>query len=353
MQKQQKTQEPKLKKSKQKHKLFEHKINLKKEDYSDRIITVTGVQRTGKTSFVVAFIRELFKRQNKMRARETNAFIDELNKLKVNNVPCYKLNKSPLGHYIYTAEPFTFKLNKKGLTTLAIDPHRIGVPNNTYDFEYLPYGSIVIVDEADEIFPNREWQDTPPELIELLKYIGHNHMLLIFICQVLGNLDKKIRELTMQHFHIYYREIKPKHWFFREKFIWHILVSYPQELLMMKALKDLGIDTVKPRLEWYKFITKDNPHRYYNSRSGQPLFLRKIKNYNYRTIPALSDLDRESVEKVSEYKSRNKDSEELEKEYDFWKMIEKRAKLKDLKSKYKQEAEDYLKGEFSDEVKSK
>lgn len=337
--------EKELKAPKQKkHKLFEHKVNLKKEDFSDRIITITGVQGQGKTSFVVDFIRELYKRQNKRRIKETNSFIDSLNSTIENGIPCYNLSKSPQGHYIYTAKPFSFILDKKGrVVTNSIDPERLGLPNNTGGFDHIPYGSIIIVDEADQIWPNRGWRNTPKETIELLKYVRHNHITLILLCQVMSNLDLKFREFTMMHFHFYSREIKPKRWFFKEKFIWHFLVTYPQELLMVKALRDLGVESFKPTVQYWKYISKENPHKYYTSRSGLPLFLRGISDYFYEQGPIGNALDRVNVNSYCAFKEKNREYDELENELEFWKFIEKREKLKDLRAKYGASAEQYLK----------
>lgn len=332
------------KKRKQKHKLIEHKVNLKKEDYSDCIITVTGIQGAGKTSWVVDFVREIYRRQNKHRARESNVFIDELNSLKVDGKKCYNLAKSPQNHYIYTGAPFSFILDKKfRVITQSIDPKLIGLPDNKGSFDYIPYGSIIIVDEADEVWPNREWQSTPPETIQLLKYIRHNHITLILLCQVLGNLDKKFRELTMQHYHIYYRQIKKRWLFFKPKLIWHYYVTYPQEILMVQNLAEVGLDKIKPRVEYFKYVSKENPHKYYVSRSGLPLFLRNINNYKYDVIPVCPELDRKTVAEVCAWKEKDKAREQFEEEVKFWKFIKQRADLKVMKEKYKNEMTEYIK----------
>lgn len=343
-----------LKQPKQKHKLIEHKVNLKKEDYSDRIITVTGIQGAGKTSWVVDFVRELYRRQNKLRTKESNLFIDELNSLKVDGKKCYNLSKSPQGHYIFTGAPFSFVLDKKfKVITHSIDPKRLGLPDNKQSFDYIPFGSIIIIDEADEIWPNREWQDTPPEVIQLLKYIRHNHITLILICQVLGNLDKKFRELTVEHYHIYYRQIKKRWLFFKDKIIWHYYVTYPQEILMLKSLVEVGLDKIKPRINYYKFISKENPHKYYVSRSGLPLFLRNITDYKYDVIPVCPELDRKTVAEVCAYKETDKAREQFEQELKLWKYIKQRAELKVMKEKYKDEMTEYIEENIDVSTKSK
>lgn len=333
----------KLKQKKVKHKLVLHNTNLKKDDISDRIITISAPQRTGKSSFVVSFMQQFFKYQNKARAKETNAFIDALNNIRESGKPVYRLSKSPEGHYIFSSKNFPFVLDKKFKHhALEIDPKRLGLPNEKGDFDYLPFGSTVVVDEGDEVWPNREWQDTPSELIQLLKYIGHNHITLIVIVQILGNLDKKIRELTMEHYHILGRFIKPKRWWRKERFIWYYDITYPQEILRFQEFKDLGMDVSKPEVTHCKFVLKDNPHKYYNSRSGLPKFLFNIKDYKYKTHPPTDKLDRKHVNAVAGKSLEDVVRADFDKEYKFYDYMSKRSKLSKLKNELKEEKERYL-----------
>lgn len=337
----------KQKQKKIKHKLILHNTNLKKDDISDRIITISAPQRTGKSSFIVGFIHQFFKYQNKYRFKETNEFIDMLNGIKVDRKTVYRLSKNSHGHYIFTSENFPFILDKKfKYKTIEINPKRLGMPNEKKQFIHIPYGSIIIVDEADKYWPNRDWQSTPSEFIEFLKYIGHNHLTLILITQVYGNLDKKIRELSMEHYHILGRVIKPKRWWFREKFIWYYDITYPQEILRYQDFKDLGMDVPSPQVTHCKFVYKDNPHKYYNSKSGLPLFLYNIEDYTYLPHPFSDKLDPVSVSKVARKSNEDILKANFEEEFDMYKFVEKRVKLKKLKSELKEEVEKYL-----DEIK--
>jgi len=334
----------KIKQRKIKHKLILHKTNLKKEDISDRIITISAPQRVGKSSFIVAFIRQFFKYQNKQRFKETNNFIDELNSIRLDGKKCYHLSKSYFGHYIYSSKKFPFFLDKKyKQKTIELDPKELGLPNIENTFKHLPYGSTIIIDEADEIWPNRDWQDTPIEFINLLKYIGHNHLTLILITQVYGNLEKKIRELSMEHYHILGRTFKPRFLFRKPKFIWYYDITYPQEVLRYSEFKDLGMDISKPRVDHCKFIYKDNPHKYYNSKSGLPLYLYNIEDYVYAEHPDDESLDRKSVELLARKNPEYVYEFNLDKEYKFYKLLDKRNKLKKMKFDLFSEYEEYSK----------
>ncbi len=333
----------KLKQKKVKHKVILHKTNLKKDDISSRIITITAPQRTGKNSFVTGFMQHFYKYQNKRRNKETNAFIDMLNNIKENGKNVYKLSKSSAGHYIFSSKNFPFFLNKKcNNATFEIDPKEIGMPNEKGQFKHIPYGSTIIVDEGDEVWPNRDWQNTPKELIDFLKYIGHNNITLIIIVQVIGNLDKKIRELTMEHYHILGRVVKPKRWWFRQKFIWYYDITYPQEILRYQEFKDLGMDISPPQVTHCKFVFKDNPHKYYNSQGGQPKFLYGIKDYTYKIHVPIQKLDRTSVNAVAGKSKSDIAKAKLDEGLELYKTIEKRAKLKKMKQDLKEEAELYM-----------
>jgi len=224
---------------------------------------------------------------------------------------------------------------------MEIHPKELGLPNMVNAFKHLPYGSIVVIDEADKYWPNREWHDTPKEFIDLMKYIGHNHLTLILITQVYNNLDKKIRELSMEHYYILGRVIKPKRLFFKEKFIWYYEKTFPQEILRLSEFKQLGMDVPAPKVYHCKFVFKDNPHKYYNSKSGLPLFLYNIVDYNYSLHADDTKLDRASVNSVVGDSKADFIESQIEEEYKMYKFLEKRFKLRKMKSELNDELNKY------------
>ena len=65
------------------------------------------------------------------------------------------------------------------------------------------YGSVVIIDEAQNIFPPRSSGTKTPEIVEWLHVHRHSGIDLILITQMPGRIDKQVRDLVGGHYHIH------------------------------------------------------------------------------------------------------------------------------------------------------
>lgn len=65
------------------------------------------------------------------------------------------------------------------------------------------HGSVVLIDEAQNIFPPRSAGTKTPEVIEWLHIHRHVGIDIILITQMPGRIDKHVRDLVGAHFHIH------------------------------------------------------------------------------------------------------------------------------------------------------
>ena len=70
------------------------------------------------------------------------------------------------------------------------------------EWQSLPDGSVVIVDEAHESFPSRDYRKSTPEYIEGLAVHRHRGFDLVFITQHPKDLDQFIRRRVGRHIHV-------------------------------------------------------------------------------------------------------------------------------------------------------
>lgn len=64
-------------------------------------------------------------------------------------------------------------------------------------------GSIVVIDEAQNIFPPRSAGSKTPEIVEWLHVHRHSGVDIILITQMPGRIDKQVRDLVGAHYHIH------------------------------------------------------------------------------------------------------------------------------------------------------
>lgn len=100
------------------------------------------------------------------------------------------------------------KIFTHGIPELTIPTEKIPEGHDIKDMNvWLQYpennGSVVIVDEAQNIFPPRSAGSKTPELVEWLHVHRHSGVDIILITQMPGRIDKQVRDLVGAHYHIH------------------------------------------------------------------------------------------------------------------------------------------------------
>lgn len=100
------------------------------------------------------------------------------------------------------------KIFTHGISELMIPTEKIPEGHDIKDMNvWLKYpennGSVVIIDEAQKIFPPRSSGSKTPELVEWLHIHRHLGLDIILISQMPGRIDKQVRDLVGAHYHIH------------------------------------------------------------------------------------------------------------------------------------------------------
>lgn len=100
------------------------------------------------------------------------------------------------------------KIFTEGIPELTIKTEKIPEGHDIKDMNvWLKYpenhGSVVIIDEAQNVFPPRSAGSKTPELIEWLHIHRHSGIDIILITQMPGRIDKHVRDLVGAHYHIH------------------------------------------------------------------------------------------------------------------------------------------------------
>nr|DAX86074.1 MAG TPA: zonular occludens toxin [Inoviridae sp.] len=100
-------------------------------------------------------------------------------------------------------------------------------------------GSIVVIDEAQNIFPPRSAGSKTPEIVEWLHVHRHLGVDIILITQMPGRIDKQVRDLVGAHYHIHKTPLGV-----RMRYFWDYCENNPKS----------GMKNARP--EVYKFDKK-------------------------------------------------------------------------------------------------
>lgn len=100
-------------------------------------------------------------------------------------------------------------------------------------------GSIVVIDEAQNIFPPRSAGSKTPEIVEWLHVHRHSGVDIILITQMPGRIDKQVRDLVGAHYHIHKTQLGV-----RMRYFWDYCENNPKS----------GMKNARP--EVYKFDKK-------------------------------------------------------------------------------------------------
>lgn len=136
------------------------------------------------------------------------------------------------------------KIFTHGIPELTIPTEKIPEGHTINDMNvWLQYpennGSIVIIDEAQNIFPPRSSGSKTPELVEWLHVHRHSGVDIILITQMPGRIDKQVRDLVGAHYHIHKTPLGV-----RMRYFWDYCENSPKS----------GMKNARP--EVYKFDKK-------------------------------------------------------------------------------------------------
>ncbi len=248
---------------------------IRKEPLPSGVYVVRGPQGIGKTSFCTAMIRADYKKHRKYRVEEAKSLANEY----------YKENriKLEISDRLYFSSIKILLNRRKKLYTHYVDVQRLGLPNPDYDVQYLPRGSVVYIQEADVLLFCRDYQDLNTYLINLLKYVRHNLLTVIFDCQVDSALDKAVRRLTVGIYHIE-TSYDGRFFFFWKVRRWKFIYIHNQLNEVVKELATVGINIKLSVVERGRFRVFGNIFDYYNSFSGVPYFLWSIEKHGYEYL---------------------------------------------------------------------
>lgn len=136
------------------------------------------------------------------------------------------------------------KIFTHGIPELTIPTEKIPEGHTINDMNvWLQYpennGSVVIIDEAQNIFPPRSSGTKTPELVEWLHVHRHSGVDIILITQMPGRIDKQVRDLVGAHYHIHKTPLGV-----RMRYFWDYCENSPKS----------GMKNARP--EVYKFDKK-------------------------------------------------------------------------------------------------
>ena len=284
---------------------------IKKNPFEPGFFLVTGKQGAGKTSFCSSLLADDYKKWRKYRVGLAKEVADEY----------YRENRIRLD---ITNRPYFSNIKilldkKKQVYTHYVDVQKLGLPNPDFDVQYLPRGSIVYVQEADVMLFCRDYQELNEYLINLLKYVRHNELTIIFDCQVFGALDKAVRRLTMGIYYIV-RSYDARFLFFWKVRKWKFLYVDNQLNEVLKELSAMGVRMKMSVVKRGRYKVFSNPFLRYNSHSGCRYFLKGIEKvgYQYKDHPkeslSVSDIDdfvsSHPLVRPEEYKKKRKKNQE-------------------------------------------
>ena len=248
---------------------------IRKEPLPSGVYVVRGPQGVGKTSFCTAMLCADYKKWTKWRTEQGKSLAASYyqdNRIKLN-----------ISDRLYFSNIKILLNKRKRLYTHYVDVQRLGLPNPDFKVQYLPRGSVVYIQEADVLLFCRDYQSLNSYLINLLKYVRHNLLTVLFDCQVDSALDKAVRRLTVGIYHIE-KSYDGRFFLFWKVRRWRFLYIQNQLNDVVKELATVGIKIKLSVVERGKFRVFGNIFERYNSFSGVPYFLHGIEKVGYEYL---------------------------------------------------------------------
>ncbi len=248
---------------------------FREKPLSSGVFVVRGPQGVGKTSFCTAMLCADYKKWTKWRTEQGQSLANSY--FRDNGI---KLNISDRLYF----SSIKILLNKrKRLYTHYVDVQRLGLPNPDFKVQYLPRGSVVYIQEADVLLFCRDYETLNNYLINLLKYVRHNLLTIIFDCQVDSALDKAVRRLTVGLYHIE-TSYDARFFLFWKMRRWKFIYIDNQMNEAVKELASVGVKIKFSVVERGRLRFIGNVFDRYNSFSGVPYFLWGINKVGYEYL---------------------------------------------------------------------
>lgn len=264
---------------------------------------IAGKQRIGKTSLSTAVMITDYLYHGNERLDEARAEINYMNAIDSS----WQLHAPPIA---YRSKDVVHMDPRRGVDTLHIDITQFGLPGGKLNVQYLPPGTFLNFPELDADLNCREWVKTPMEIIDAIKWQGHQNLTIMADMQSFGRVDAALRELTTDLWYVVDRKDKyerVKWWSRRKKLAsteWTFLWLKPQENAMFR---DVLRNDLPPNIEkWLRkrvmegcricrFTFEGNIYERYNSNSGKAYFYSGLDDF-YVESHTPGDYRRESIE---------------------------------------------------------
>lgn len=179
------------------------------------IILQTGVPGAGKTSSVVAM---LMTDESYTHFKDKDG-VKKKRPLFVNGIPEFKLEHQELTDEQIQEKPFQ---------------------------DFLPYGSLVVIDEAQRLMGTRSPAKAVPEFIEALATHRHHGLDIILITQHPSFLDSFVRRLVQRHIHISIKSMG------RKTYEWNECCDQPDSAANIARAVERNFTLPKKAFDQYK-----------------------------------------------------------------------------------------------------
>lgn len=248
---------------------------------------IAGKQRIGKTSLGAAVMITDYLYHGRERLDEACAEVDYMNAIDNS----WQLHAPPIA---YRSKDVVHLDARAGVDSLHIDITQFGLPGGNLKVQYLPPGTFLHFPELDADLNCREWANTPMEIIDAIKWQGHQNLTTVADMQSFGRVDAALRELTTDLWYVVDRKDKYEriHWWSRRKRLasteWTFLWLKPQENAMFR---DVLRNDLPPNIEkWLRkrvtdgcricrFKFEGNIYERYNANSGKAYFYSGLDDF--------------------------------------------------------------------------
>lgn len=276
---------------------------LKENRLPTGFYVIAGKQRIGKTSHGAAVMITDYLYHGRERLDEARSEIEHMNAID----PDWDLHCPPLA---YRSKDIVHLDARAGVDTLHIDITQFGLPGGNLNVQYLPPGTFLHFPELDADLNCREWANTPMEIIDAIKWQGHQNLTTVADMQSFNRVDAALRELTTDLWYVVERRDKyarVKWWRRRKELVsteWTSLWLKPQENAIFR---DVLRNALPPTIEkWLRkrvtdgcricrFKFEGNIYERYNANSGKAYFYSGLDDF-YVESHAPQDYRRASIE---------------------------------------------------------
>ncbi len=212
---------------------------------------------------------------------------------------CKKLNAIPQENpYKLTMPACAYRTRSlvmlpNGKPTYHTDISQFGLPGKS-GVQFFPQGTFLAFEEIDSFMDCRKWQEDKQNVIDGIKYVRHNNLVVMGDCQNFSKLDVALRRLTTDLIFVVskrdvyetvhtkngpVRQFKGNEW----EFYW----TKQQLMENAEMMRQYGfqIDT-KQFVRHCKLFYPGNIHNQYDSCAGKPYWYNGLEQYEIEKHPS-------------------------------------------------------------------